>query len=65
MFSSRLYKYRYYSLNQLILEFKEFNNFIYYCTKSIKIYYNDKIKKNIYSLIKVLKNYVFLLKGVI
>lgn len=36
IFSSRLYKYRYYNINQLIVEFKEYNTFIFYLYLKVK-----------------------------
>lgn len=60
MFSSRLYKYRYYDVNQLVVEFKEFGNFIYYNT----VYFNNKYnftKTNLQNnAIKFYKNYMSL-----
>lgn len=67
MFSSRLHKYRYYSVKQLILEFKEFNNFVYYNTvnfnntfylraTNIRIFFLNFFKNYIYLFTNVLSN---------
>ncbi len=65
MFSSRLYKYRYYSANHLVIEFKEFNNFIYYNTVLANVSLNNCIDYLTKKLISQYSNYVFLINKLI
>lgn len=57
MFSSRLYKYRYYDINQILVEFKEFNNFVYYNTVYFNNKYNSVLQNLNKNLSKFFKNY--------
>jgi hypothetical protein len=61
IFSSRLYKYRYYNINQIIVEFKEFNNLLFLLFLKFKHVYKDKIVFYIHKIFKLLQNYVLLL----
>lgn len=57
MFSSRLYKYRFYDVDNLIQEFKEFNNFVYYQSLYIRNNYLQKKSQFINFFINFFKNY--------
>jgi hypothetical protein len=61
MFSSRLYKYRFYSVDQLIQEFKEFNNFlfsIFFKIKTLLTLQGNAVKQVVSTFIK---NMIFLI----
>lgn len=60
IFSSRLYKYRYYSFDQLVLEFKEFNNFVFYLISKIKNIYRTRSLFLLNKLGNFYKNYIYL-----
>lgn len=74
IFSSRVYKYRYYNLNQLIQEFKEYNNFIFYILLKFNIYCSNFLRniqvnlKRFYTSFKSvalisLENFVFIVRS--
>jgi hypothetical protein len=60
IFSSRLYKYRYYDVNQLIIEFKEFNNFLFQNFLKLKHVFKLVFIDRTFLLKSFLLNYVFL-----
>jgi hypothetical protein len=64
MFSSRLYKYRYYDINQINNEFLEFNNFIYTNLTNIKTIWKQNLKNLGIKLKKLFLNFFFLLTNV-
>lgn len=61
VFSSRLYKYRYYSISQLIVEFKEYNNFLYVIFFTARLHKLVSLVKILHKLKNFLSNYCFLL----
>ncbi len=60
-FSSRLYKYRYYNISQLLLEFNEFNNFLFNCYSKVMNVYFYKLKIAWGNWTGFFLNYIYLL----
>ena len=58
IFSSRLYKYRYYNFNQIMIEFKEYNKFIYLCFLKLQLQSSMGFKNTILNLKLFLTNYL-------
>lgn len=61
IFSSRLYKYRYYNINQLKIEFYEYSKFLYYNFLKFKLFYHSILISLPNSVKLFFKNYAYLL----
>lgn len=61
MAGSRLYKYRYYNISQIIVEVKEFNNLLFCFFLKFQKVYARSIKLKFHGLIKMFINYSILL----
>jgi hypothetical protein len=62
VFSSRLYKYRYYNINQIVVEFHEYVDFLFYFWLKLKIQiriiYLNSNKTNIIKIFFYVKTYL-------
>jgi hypothetical protein len=63
VFSSRLYKYRYYDFNQITVEFLEFNKFLYTNLVNTGFFLKLKLNNSLLLLKLLLTNFLFLLKN--
>lgn len=61
VFSSRLYKYRFYSLTQILIEFKEYNNLIFFFFLKVKLL----IKYKCFELLNMVKRFIINYKNLL